>query len=87
MIEKRVKVTSKQGVDARAAAVFVQAANRFGSTLWLENDQCKVNAKSIMGIMSLALSEGDEIVLKVVGDDEAVAAQELEKVLGSSFEV
>lgn len=85
MIEKKIKVTSKRGIDARAAAIFVQASNRFQSTPWIEKDEVKANAKSIMGIMSLALTEGDEIVLKVEGVDEEVAAEELERVFGSSL--
>lgn len=86
MIEKKIKVTSKVGIDARAAAIFAQAANHFQSTVWLEKEEVKINAKSIMGIMSLALADGNEMVLKVSGPDEDVAVEELEKMLGSSFE-
>lgn len=86
MIEKKIRVTSKKGIDARAATVFVHAANKFKSTPWFEKDEAKINAKSIMGIMSLALAEGDEFILKVEGMDEESASEELEKVIGSSFE-
>ena len=58
MLEKQVKVKLKTGLQARPAALFVQEANRFSSDIFLEKDGKKVNAKSIMGLMSLAISSG-----------------------------
>jgi catabolite repression HPr-like protein len=76
MVEKLVKVKLKTGLQARPAALFVQAANRFSADVFLEKDGKKVNAKSIMGLMSLAISSGAEINIIAIGDDEqeAVAA-------------
>jgi catabolite repression HPr-like protein len=73
---KQVEVKLKTGLQARPAALFVQEANRFSSDIFLEKDGKKVNAKSIMGLMSLAVSTGTEINIIADGDDEqsAIAA-------------
>ncbi|MBP2240314.1 catabolite repression HPr-like protein [Cytobacillus eiseniae] len=77
MVEKKVEVKLKTGLQARPAALFVQEANRFSSDVFLEKDGKKVNAKSIMGLMSLAISSGSVITLIVDGKDEAEALEEL----------
>jgi catabolite repression HPr-like protein len=77
MVEKMVKVKLKTGLQARPAALFVQEANRFSSDVFLEKDGKKVNAKSIMGLMSLAVSSGTEINIIVTGDDEQQAIEAL----------
>ncbi|MDP4156128.1 MAG: HPr family phosphocarrier protein [Bacillota bacterium] len=70
---KQVEVKLKTGLQARPAALFVQEANRFSSDIFLEKDGKKVNAKSIMGLMSLAVSTGTEINIIADGDDEQSA--------------
>jgi catabolite repression HPr-like protein len=77
MIEKTVTVTRKTGLQARPAALFVQEANRFASNIFIERDGKKVNAKSIMGIMSLAVGANKDIHLKIEGPDEQVAMDTL----------
>lgn len=79
MVEKQVEVNLKTGLQARPAALFVQEANRFASDIFLEKDGKKVNAKSIMGLMSLAVSSGSEINLIAEGSDEQEAVEALEK--------
>lgn len=79
MVEKQVVVKLKTGLQARPAALFVQEANRFSSDVFLEKDGKKVNAKSIMGLMSLAVSSGSEVNLIVNGSDEDAALLALEK--------
>ncbi|MCM3442971.1 HPr family phosphocarrier protein [Metabacillus halosaccharovorans] len=79
MVEKQVEVNLKTGLQARPAALFVQEANRFASDIFLEKDGKKVNAKSIMGLMSLAVSSGAEINLIAEGSDEQEAVEALEK--------
>lgn len=79
MVEKRVEVKLKSGLQARPAAMFVQEANRFTSEIFLEKDGKKVNAKSIMGLMSLAVGTGTEVTLSAVGNDESDALVALEK--------
>jgi len=76
MTERRVHVKLKLGLQARQAALFVQEANRFSADIFLEKDEKKVNAKSIMGVMSLAIAKGTEVVLSGEGNDaeQAVTA-------------
>jgi len=77
MVEKQVQVKLRTGLQARPAALFVQEANRFSSEVYLEKDGKKVNAKSIMGLMSLAISSGSTINLIVDGADEEEALNKL----------
>jgi len=77
LVEKTVKIELDSGLQARPAAYFVQEANRFDSHIFLENDHKKVNAKSIMGLMSLALTKGQEIKLIIEGEDEEEAMEYL----------
>lgn len=79
MVEKQVVVKLKSGLQARPAALFVQEANRFSSEVFLEKDGKKVNAKSIMGLMSLAISSGSSVNLIVNGTDEDAALEALEQ--------
>ena len=79
MVEKQVEVKLKTGLQARPAALFVQEANRFSSEIFLEKDGKKVNAKSIMGLMSLAISSGTSITLMADGSDEEEALAALEE--------
>lgn len=84
MIEKSVKIELESGLQARPAAQFVQEANRFSSHLFLEKDGKKVNAKSIMGLMSLALTKGEEIKLIADGADEESAIDHLSSIVATS---
>jgi catabolite repression HPr-like protein len=79
MVEKQVEVKLKTGLQARPAALFVQEANRFTSDVFLEKDGKKVNAKSIMGLMSLAISSGAVINIIAEGSDEQEAIGALSK--------
>ncbi|OZS78271.1 phosphocarrier protein Chr [Tetzosporium hominis] len=78
-MEKTMDVGLSNGLQARQAALFVQEANRFASEIFLEKDGKKVNAKSIMGIMSLAVGRGEEVVLYAEGSDEEAAIDTLTK--------
>jgi catabolite repression HPr-like protein len=73
MLERQVEVKLKTGLQARPAARFVQEANRFASDVFLEKDGKKVNGKSIMGLMSLAISSGTTITIMTDGRDEQEA--------------
>jgi catabolite repression HPr-like protein len=79
MVEKQVEVKLRSGLQARPAALFVQEANRFSSDVFLEKDGKKVNAKSIMGLMSLALGAGSTVILSAQGSDENEALELLAK--------
>ncbi|MGI8315561.1 HPr family phosphocarrier protein [Halobacillus mangrovi] len=77
MIERSITVELETGLQARPAAQFVQQANRFSSDIFIEKDEKRVNAKSIMGLMSLAVGTGEEITLIADGSDEETALEEL----------
>ena len=77
MVEKKVEVLLKTGLQARPAALFVQEANRFASDVFLEKDGKKVNAKSIMGLMSLAVNSGADVTIIADGSDEEEAIEAL----------
>lgn len=77
MIEKTVTVKRRAGLQARPAALFVQEANKFNSDIFIKKDSKNVNAKSIMGIMSIAVGADKEIVIKADGPDEEEAMNAL----------
>ncbi|MBO2535114.1 MULTISPECIES: HPr family phosphocarrier protein [Rummeliibacillus] len=81
MVEKQVKVKLKSGLQARQAALFVQEANRHSADVFLQKDDKKVNAKSIMGIMSLAIARGTTIILSAEGNDEKQVLEKLVKII------
>jgi len=82
MVEKQVEVNLKSGLQARPAAIFVQEANTFNSDVFIEKDGRKVNAKSIMGIMSLAVSTGTAITISADGKDAEKAVDYLADFVG-----
>jgi catabolite repression HPr-like protein len=77
VVQKQVKVMLKSGLQARPAALFVQEASRFQSSVFIEKDGKKVNAKSIMGLMSLAIGTNSTITIITEGNDEAEALEAL----------
>jgi len=77
LLERSVKVTLETGLQARPAAQFVQEANKYSSDLFLEKDGKRINAKSIMGLMTLALAKGEEVAIIADGSDEESAIEAL----------
>jgi catabolite repression HPr-like protein len=77
MAERIVEVKLKTGLQARQAALFVQEANRFLCDIFLKKEERQVNAKSIMGIMSLAIARGTTVTLITEGIDEEQALESL----------
>ena len=77
MAERTVTVNLKAGLQARPAALFVQEANKFSSDVILEKDGKMVNAKSIMGVMSLVIPKGATVTLRAEGSDSDHAVQRL----------
>ncbi|KHE67598.1 HPr family phosphocarrier protein [Halobacillus sp. BBL2006] len=77
MVERLITVELETGLQARPAAQFVQQANRFSADIFIEKDEKRINAKSIMGLMSLAVGTGEEITLIADGTDEETALEEL----------
>ncbi|GAA0462985.1 HPr family phosphocarrier protein [Alkalibacillus silvisoli] len=83
MVEKKVIVKLETGLQARPAAKFVQEANRFSSEVHLEKGNKRVNAKSIMGVMSLAIGTNEEVTLQAEGADEEQAVDTLVSMMES----
>ncbi|GAE88128.1 HPr family phosphocarrier protein [Acetivibrio straminisolvens] len=86
MVEKTITITNPEGLHARPAALFVQTAGKFTSNVWIKAGEKKVNAKSIMGLMSLAVSQGTEVVIGAEGEDEEKAVNELIDLVTSGLE-
>ncbi|SFS32323.1 HPr family phosphocarrier protein [Marininema halotolerans] len=82
MVERIVTVHLKTGLHARPAALFVQEANKYTSEIFVSKENKKVNAKSIMGIMSLAVSHGSEITISADGSDAEQAIEALSTIVG-----
>ena len=80
-VQENVRVNLKTGLQARPAAFFVQEANRFASEIFLEKDQKKVNAKSIMGVMSLAIGTGAQVTIIAEGIDAEEAVNRLRQMI------
>lgn len=86
MTEKEIIIKNKTGLHARPAAVIVQNANKFHSDIFLEKDDDRVNAKSIMGVMMLAAGEGSAIKVIAEGDDEQEAVKRIAGLLESDID-
>lgn len=82
-MKKSVVAKMQQDFEARPIANLVQVANRYESKIYLEHGDSRVNAKSIMGMMSLALLNGEEILVDAEGADEAEAVAAIEEFLVS----
>ncbi len=86
MITKAFTIQNKLGIHARPAAQFVRASSRFQSDVSVEKDGEKVDGKSIMGMMMLAVGCGMEIVVTANGPDEAAVMETLEKLIENKFD-
>lgn len=84
MITKKIEIQLKNGLEARPVAVLVQVASQYNSSIYVEYENRKVNAKSIMGMMTLGLIAGEEVVVSANGDDEETAMSDIEKYLSAA---
>jgi catabolite repression HPr-like protein len=83
MMEKSVIINLESGLEARPVAQLVQVASQFESKIFLEVEDKHVNAKSIMGMMSLGLAAGESVKIIAEGDDEVAAIESIEKYLSN----
>ena len=81
MYSKEVVVRCESGLHNKQATYFVQKANEYESSIWLESGNRKMNAKSLLGIMSLGIVSGSTVTLSAVGSDEETAVAALEALL------
>ena len=82
MIQKEVQIKLETGLEARPVAMLVQVASQFESSVYINSGEKKVNAKSIMGMMSLGLDSGEKVTVIAEGGDEEKAVAEIENFLG-----
>jgi len=86
MTESTVSIKNRAGIHARPAALIVQTASKFASKIWLEKGGDRINAKSIMGIITLGASFGTPIRIIAEGADEEAATKAIEALFESRFE-
>lgn len=85
MVNKKIVIKNKLGLHARAAVKFMNLANRFASSVWIEKDGNEIDGKSILGILTLAATQGSTINLKIEGPDEDRALDALEALVENKF--
>ena len=85
MYTQNVTINNEVGLHARPATFFIQKANEFKSGIWLEKDERRVNAKSLLGVLSLGIVKGTTITLLADGADEMEAVTALCELVSNNF--
>ena len=85
MISKEVVINNQVGLHARPATFFIQKANEFKSSIWVEKEERRVNAKSLLGVLSLGIVKGTAVTLIADGADEEEAIETLTALIDSNF--
>ncbi len=85
MYVKDVEVQNKVGLHARPATFFIQKANEYKASIWVEKEERRVNAKSLLGVLSLGIVGGTSIKIIADGSDEQEAVDGLVKLVESGF--
>ena len=85
MISKEVTITNSIGLHARPATFFIQKANSYKSSIWVEKDDRRVNAKSLLGVLSLGIAKGMTVALIADGQDEEIALDGLKELIETGF--
>ena len=85
MYIKQATVNNQVGLHARPATFFIQKANSYKSSIWVEKEDCRVNAKSLLGVLSLGIVKGTTITLIADGPDEGAAVEGLVALINSDF--
>ena len=85
MVSNEVTVQNSVGLHARPATFFIQRANEFKSSVWVEKDERRVTAKSLLGVLSLGIIKGTKISIIADGSDEEEAVKTLVELIESNF--
>ena len=85
VISKEVTINNQVGLHARPATFFIQKANEFKSSIWIERDERRVNAKSLLGVLSLGIVKGTTVNIVADGVDENEAIATLSELIDSDF--
>jgi len=86
MVIQEVTINNQVGLHARPATFFIQKANEFRSSIWIEKDERRVNAKSLLGVLSLGIVKGTTVTIVADGADEETAVEKLAELIDSGFE-
>lgn len=84
-VSKKIEIKNKLGLHARAAALLVQTANRFSAQITLSKDGQTADGRSIMGVLTLAATQGSKIQVEAVGDDAEQAVKAIERLVDKRF--
>lgn len=85
MVSRSVTIQNSVGLHARPATFFIQKANSYKCSIWVEKEDCRVNAKSLLGVLSLGIVKGTTITLIADGNDENEAVSGLVDLVNSGF--
>ena len=85
MVAKEITVKNEVGLHARPATYFIQKANEFKSGIWVEKEERRVNAKSLLGVLSLGIVKGTTITIIADGADETEAVEALATLIDNNF--
>ena len=85
MYAKEVSVQNHVGLHARPATFFIQKANEYKASVWVEKEERRVNAKSLLGVLSLGITKGTTITLLADGSDEKEAVAALSELVSGNF--
>ena len=85
MYTKEIVVQNQVGLHARPATFFIQKANEFKSIVWIAKEERKVNAKSLLGVLSLGITRGTQVTISAEGADETEAVDNLVDLISSNF--
>ena len=81
MLSREVTIVTEVGLHARPATFFIQKANTYKASIWIEKEDRRVNAKSLLGVLSMGIVKGTDVTLIADGDDEADALNGLEQLI------
>ena len=84
MKAKTIRINMDKGLDARPIALLVQEASKYDSKIYVEQEGRRINAKSIMGMMTVVLNNGEEVTVTAEGEDESIAVDNIEKFLSGN---
>lgn len=85
MVKTDVTITNNIGLHARPATFFIQKANSYKSLIWIEKEDRKINAKSLLGVLSLGIAKGMTVTISADGADEADAVKGLSDLINTGF--
>ena len=85
MVKREITITNNIGLHARPATFFIQKANSYKSLIWIEKEERKVNAKSLLGVLSLGIAKGMTVTIIADGQDESDAVNGLLELVNTGF--